>query len=519
MTRTTYTALTLTALTTTILTLTATTSPTRPTWWPILTALLVCAAASTAACAIGATTAICATMLSSRAQTLLDALFLFQLTIPPFIIGSLLKLILGRTSPLTHLIPTTEFTGPTALILTYAIALTPPAHFGIRVALRGITASHIDAARVAGLYGPHLLKIVLGHRLALATPCLIAFLFSIAMSDPVTPALVAPRLPFAASEIWFRAHAFDQAHLEAGQALLLVIPHICVLAAALCTCRRLLLRNPELPESFRLHTTTADWSRPVGSHTWIPTTIVTIAATTSATLITVMILIGSQSRGGPAITEVVINTMGLAFLVLALALALASVALHIRKHLGRAWGRHARRTIDALFLTLLTLPGATIGTGLRLSIHNPNPTLGNYTDTRLAGLLLACLPAALALTYLLTVIIGPVLSRDDYEIALLQGVRPLAAFIEVVLPRSTNIVICGFLVVFSQCAALAAPLLWVSPPDTPLVMLRLFKLLDAADYPDAFRISATVSILVATLAAAMRATIQPHTPTRPKGRR
>nr|CAB0846797.1 transporter [Corynebacterium diphtheriae] len=87
--------------------------------------------------------------------------------------------------------------------------------------------------------------------------------------------------------------------------------------------------------------------------------------------------------------------------------------------------------------------------------------------------------------------------------SLLQGVGPLRAVASIVLPRSTNVVILGFLMVFSNASVLAVPLLWVSSPDTPLLMLRLFTLLDAANYPAALYISMTVSLFIVSLAGAI----------------
>lgn len=475
-----------------------------PSLKPLLNSSMIAVSATCAAVAIGTVVALAAAQFRRRTVIALDLLFLFQLTIPHFVIGAGWRTILGRTgiAQFSHfLCQNCSFTGVFPLLFTYTMAFAPLAYFGQRTALRSVSSTEVDAARVAGLYGRRLFAIVYWKRLALVAPALFAFIFSAIISDPVTPNIISPHIPMTATDVWFSSNAFGNKHLEATMALLLNIPVVLVIVSVAFLYIHLLRRSPALTQLLRGNGTQRSWPYPpVGSSARIPAIIVALVGSVALLFIMILAFRGFAADPATPISSAIINTMGLAFLVLLCSLILSSVALGTRRSCGMRWGLLGRRGVDVVFALMALLPGASIGCGLRIAANQPGI---HSAWSSLWFIVLACLPSSLAMTYFLMVYIGPFVSRSEFLVALLQGVGPLRAVTSTILPRSTNVLIIGFLTIFSNASVLAVPLLWVSSPDVPLIMLRLFTLLDAAKYSAAFQISMTVSIVIVSIAGAI----------------
>lgn len=441
---------------------------------------------------IGTLGALAAAQFSRASVVLLDVILLFQLTIPHFVIGAGWKTIVGRTG--IQLCSQCNFSGLMPLLFTFTMAFTPLVYFGQRTALRSVSPREVDAARVAGLHGWALFRTVYQPRLVLFAPALGAFIFSVTLSDPVTPNVMAPRASLAATRVWFQGD-------QAWTALALTLPVALAVVVAGLTYMRLLRGNPALVELLhRTIDTPGQQHHAVGAQVRAPQMVLRLLGAVAGSFVVVTAYRGFVHGSEAPMGNAVVNTVGLAFLVLLCSLLLSAVALGARRSCGLRWGRLGRRSIDAVFALLALLPGAAIGCGLRITAHHPG-VHGPWASLSLV--LLACLPTSLAMTYFLMVYIGPLMSRSEYMVSLLQGVSPLRAVASIVLPRSTNVVILGFLMVFSNASVLAMPLLWVGSPDTPLLMLRLFTLLDAANYPAALYISMTVSLFIVSLAGAI----------------
>lgn len=459
---------------------------------PIILSSIIALCATLLAVGIGTVGALAAAQFSRTAVLLLDVILLFQLTIPHFVIGAGWKTIMGRTG--IHLCSQCNFSGLGPLLFTFTVAFTPLAYFVQRTALRSVSSREVDAARVAGLPGWALFRAVYQPRLVLFAPALAVFIFSAALSDPVTPNVMAPRASLAATRVWFQGD-------QAGTALALTLPVAGAVVVAGLVYARLLRSNPALVELLHFAgNSSGQPHRAVGAQVRAPQAVLCFLGAVAGLFVLVAAYRGFVHGSETPMGNAVVNTVGLAFLVLLCSLLLSTVALGARRSCGLRWGWLGRRGIDAVFALLALSPGAAIGCGLQIASNHPGVD-GPWASLSLV--LLACLPSSLAMTYFLMVYIGPLMSRSEYMVSLLQGVGPLRAVASIVLPRSTNVVILGFLMVFSNASVLAVPLLWVSSPDTPLLMLRLFTLLDAANYPAALYISMTVSLFIVSLAGAI----------------
>lgn len=459
---------------------------------PIILSSAIALCTTLLAVGIGTVGALAAAQFSRTAVLALDVILLFQLTIPHFVIGAGWKNIMGRTG--IHMCSQCNFSGLLPLLFTFTVAFTPLAYFVQRTALRSVSSREVDAARVAGLHGWALFRAVYQPRLVLFAPALGVFIFSAALSDPVTPNVMAPRASLAATRVWFQGD-------QAWTALMLTLPVAFAVIVAGLLYVRLLRSNPALVELLRFSgDVSGQPHRAVGAQVRAPQALLYLLGAVSGLFVLVAAFRGFVRGSDTPMGNALVNTVGLAFLVLLCSLLLSAVALGARRSCGLRWGWLGRRGVDAVFALLALLPGAAIGCGLRIASNHPG-VHGPWASLSLV--LLACLPSSLAMTYFLMVYIGPLMSRSEYMVSLLQGVGPLRAVASIVLPRSTNVVILGFLMVFSNASVLAVPLLWVSSPDTPLLMLRLFTLLDAANYPAALYISMTVSLFIVSLAGAI----------------
>lgn len=459
---------------------------------PIILSSAIALCTTFLAVGIGTVGALAAAQFSRTAVLLLDVILLFQLTIPHFVIGAGWKTIMGRTG--IHLCSQCNFSGLGPLLFTFTVAFTPLAYFVQRTALRSVPPDEVDAARVAGLHGWALFRAVYQPRLVLFAPALAVFIFSAALSDPVTPNVMAPRASLAATRVWFQGD-------QAGTALALTLPVAGAVVVAGLVYARLLRSNPALVELLHFAgDSSGQPHRAVGTQVRAPQAVLCLLGAVAGLFVLVAAYRGFVHGSETPMGNAVVNTVGLAFLMLLCSLLLSAVALGARRSCGLRWGWMGRRSIDAVFALLALSPGAAIGCGLQIASNHPGV---HRPWASLSLVLLACLPSSLAMTYFLMVYIGPLMSRSEYMVSLLQGVGPLRAVASIVLPRSTNVVILGFLMVFSNASVLAVPLLWVSSPDTPLLMLRLFTLLDAANYPAALYISMTVSLFIVSLAGAI----------------
>lgn len=466
---------------------------------PLVTGSAVAFTATLATTTLGTIGALAATRCGRMGVVTFDMMLLFQLTIPHPVIGAGWKVILGRTGALPWPL-NDDFTGLTALTFTFITSFLPLAYFAQRTALAPIDAREVNAARLGGAHGWSLFRLIYLPRLALFTPAICVFTFSAILSDPITPNIIAPRTPTAATTIWFSSHSYGNQSEEAWLALLLTLPILAAFGLAAAYYVRLLRRMPGLIQLIRTTHRTPEPGREhaVGATTRTPQWILACGIAFSATFLTLATHRGITEGGQPPIGDAVMNTVGLSFIVLICSLALSATALAARATSGTHLGWIGRRLIDATFALTATAPGATIGCGLR--IITTQPSLDSPAAS-FAAVVLACLPSSLAITYFLLVYIGPLMSQGEYLTALLQGVGPIRATTSIVLPRSAHLLILGFLAVFSNTTVLAVPLLWVSTPDTPLLILRLFMLLDAANHPAALSISITVSLFIVGIAA------------------
>lgn len=81
------------------------------------------------------------------------------------------------------------------------------------------------------------------------------------------------------------------------------------------------------------------------------------------------------------------------------------------------------------------------------------------------------------------------------------------AFVTVIIPQIRHHATLTLTVVVASSSVMVAPLMWVTSPDTPVTVPRLFVLLDHAQYSVAFVISLACALVLMILLLVTRWTL------------
>lgn len=413
----------------------------------------------------GTYAALGARFLTKKLGTWLEVLCLAPVAIPPFVVSGVLRSILGENSNYIHgLIP---------VILVFGFSLTPLAYFSTRLMLQFVNSWQLDQARILGLGRFQIFRLVFGSPIASSVPLSLGITFTLALSDPLVPALVGGKKMNLAHALWLRSiGSFDLAFLGWGS-LVLTGLSICVsvlvgLGYTLGTYTDLGFEE-RAPQTFRFGLITF----------WRVFGIFSYAAVTLF-LITYILLKASFPWGRG---EAMVNTLFLAVIAALICLLVlgSTEATRVKAHHFGA---------DLLFFFLLFLPGSAIGVGWILTKRNTYTQIEFLLDGSfliICSLLLVALPVT---HFLAEPLRGKVaVGRESAEVL---GIKFTQLAWRVYFPAVWRYFSLILAVVVAVSSALSAPLIWVAGSEMQMVVPQIFKLLDQANYSEAFGLSSMV---------------------------
>lgn len=468
--------------------------------WSTFTALV----SATTATLAGALAAVGARSSPRPWARIIDIGCIIPLVIPPFVQASAWRVAFGRSGIVEQVTGTTlSFTALFSLVWVFTTSLFPLAYFGTRLALSRISPSLIDATRVMGATTSNVLRTIVLPPILRAAPLEFALIFVLVLSDPLVPTFVGTSVPSAAEHVWIHATAAGNVSVAATLSLLMLIP-ASVIVIGLLVLYRPVWRDPHSALSDRSfsHPRRYSVSIPAGVSIW-PRALPGLSLTliTLLMLITMMITGASETEG--YISAIVIfNTIALAITALMGAGILVVISLWLRALLSRA-----RHLVDITYFAVLSLPGSTLGTGLALTYGARATDHGLFLplstlDSSIPGSVLIAvsyLTTATPLTYFAVRLFGPVITSRVVETARVLGASPLRIIMSVVLPHIRHSFAVATTIVTATSAVMVSPLMWVTSPDTPVIVPRLFTLLDHVDYASAFALALLTAAVILVL--------------------
>ncbi|MDO4665900.1 MAG: hypothetical protein Q4A71_06860 [Actinomycetaceae bacterium] len=378
-----------------------------------------------------------------------DLAMIWPLTIPAFVHLSILRLA-GIRLP-----------GVWQSVLPLTIAGFPIAYFAARFALRR---EQHRTREMCQLYmrtsaAFYYIKI---RPLMRICPQVMALAFVLTISDPLTPTLAGGKVPNGAKVTWIGTTVLHADNMVSQTALLLTIPSL-VFATILykSTKTEIMLGGRGSEE------------RDV---TFAPSHLTAPLLVTGAILLLAFTAFEHAGAVARSSWGVIANTL---WLVALAALAASGIAL------AGAWLRCA--ATDIAFLALLLTPGATLGAGFTMSY-------GSFAGGSPLLIVFSYLTVSMPLTYLAAIVTRS--SRfDSADTAIIQGMGRGRAVLLAVRPHVRTHATVAVAVVTAVSAVMVAPISWVTSPDSPIVVPRLFRLLDSSSYADAFSLAVTMSFL------------------------
>ena len=399
-------------------------------------------------------------------RQLATVLCLCPIAIPPFIVASCLRSFAGSSAAI--------LVGPLPVIAVFAFSLAPLAYFSARSTLQTIRPDQLDQARILGLSNWQVFRLVISRPLLVSIPLSLGVTFSLALSDPLVPDLVGGKTMNAAHSLWLRSTgSFETAFL--GRASL-VLTGLCLCVAGILiglyftTYRRFFPASSLGERSFSLGP-----ARP------LPLLAVTLYAAASACLLLYLLL---HARFSLDKLESVINT----WLLSAFAAGLCLMVLAATRGAG---AKRRNLSVEALFIVILSLPGAAIGAGWMLSRQQGLPwpfSSGGFLS--LCSFLLIGMPV----TYFLAARFRAI-GQAEFESVKVLGVGRVEAALKILLPAVRRYFSLTLATVVAISTTLSAPLMWVAAPDTPVVVPQMFAMVDEANYAPAFGLTLAVLIV------------------------
>lgn len=481
--------------------------------WILGWSTLIASISASLATGIGAMAAVGARSSPRRIARFIDIGCLIPIVFPPFVHAAAWRAGFARAgwfSPLTSIID--NFSGFTPTIWVFTTSLFPLSYFVTRLAFARINPSVIDASRVAGLKGIRLFRLVAFPYLYRALPMSFAVTFVLVLSDPLVPTFVGGDVPSAAEQVWIHATAAGSIPIAATLSLLMLIP-TSIITVILIGFYLPLWRSstPDSP-TFASVSRRYSVSVPVGIRVWprvLPGLFLVVVALTGSTIM--MVGAVTQRRSSTQYTNVFANTLGLSVAALIIAAIFVGFSLWLRALLHRT-----RLLIDLLYLAVLVIPGATLGTGLALTYGIraadhwlPFPLVDIHTALPGSVLItLSYLTIVTPLTYFAVRLWGPAITSRIYEAATVLGASPLRVVGSVVLPHLRHSLAVAVTIVTATSTVMVSPLMWVTSPDAAVIVPRLFTLLDHANYSRAFLLALTMGALVMVLLLATFSTLR-----------
>lgn len=481
--------------------------------WILGWSTLIAGVSAGLATVIGALAAVGSRSSPRRIARLIDIGCLIPIVFPPFVHAAVWRAGFARAGwfcLFSDLID--NFSGFTPTVWVFATSLFPLSYFVTRLAFSRINPSVIDASRVAGLKGVRLFRLVALPHLYRALPMSFAVIFVLVLSDPLVPTFVGGDVPSAAEQVWVHATAAGSIPIAATLSLLMLIP-TSIVTLILIGFYLFLWRTttPDSPSSASV-SRRYSVSVPVGIRVWprvLPGLFLTALALTGMTVM----IVGAVTQRRPFIvhTNVFANTLGLSVAALIIAAVFVGLSLWLRALLHRT-----RLLIDLLYLAVLVIPGATLGTGLALTYGIraadhwlPFPLVDIHTALPGSVLItLSYLTIVTPLTYFAVRLWGPVITSRIYEAATVLGASPLRVIGSVVLPHLRHSLAVAVTIVTATSTVMVSPLMWVTSPDAAVIVPRLFTLLDHANYSQAFILALTMGALVMILLLATFSTLR-----------
>ncbi|WIK65130.1 ABC transporter permease subunit [Gleimia hominis] len=455
-----------------------------------LTSLIVCFAIAVCAAVLGAGAALGSRWVSNRTRICLDALILLPVLFPPFIHAALIRAAIGpagawvRTSPSNALLR-----GLPLFIVASLFAYVPLAYFFARLALGSVDERVVDAARMLGVRGFRLARLAYGRQLFLG--CLPAMLLTLVftISDPLTPSVVGADVSHVGMLLWLQISGFGSQRTAALLALVLGFACLLVLLVAAGLVRHL---EPEFARWLRRlrWSLNAVPSRPVGTPKGVravPTIGVALVG-----LVEIGLILALAQRGGGHRVSEIITTVLLALVALLVAALVAWIGLLAQQRF--------RTVVDVLFASLLMVPGATIGTSLAFA-YGPRSPLAFPTSRVGATLVILAAFASLSIPVVYALVRLTVATIDPRVIttARVLGASKWRAIAACVLPRIRFFTVGGTAIVVALSTVMVAPLIWVTSPQVPVLIPRLYAMVDHSAYAQAGTSLATVLLAVGTV--------------------
>lgn len=413
----------------------------------------------------GTYAALGARFLSTKVRTWLEVLCLAPVAIPPFVVAGVLRSVLGEYSNyIQGLIP---------VILVFGFSLTPLAYFSTRLMLQFVQSWQLDQARILGLGRFQIFRLVFGSPISSSVPLSLGITFTLALSDPLVPALLGGKKMNLAHALWLRSiGSFDLAFLGWGS---LVLTGLSLCVSVLVGLGYTLGTYSDLggeersPQTFRFGFITG-W-RVFGIFSYAVVTLFLVT----------YILFKATFPWGRG--EAIINTLFLALIVALICLLVlgATEATRIKAHHFGA---------DLLFFFLLFLPGSAIGAGWILAKRSSGTQIGFLFD---GNFLIICsfLLVALPVTHFLAEPLRGIVSvgRESAEVL---GIQFSQLVWRVYFPAVWRYFSLILAVVVSISSTLSAPIIWVASSDKQVAVPQIFQLLDQANYSEAFGLSSVV---------------------------
>lgn len=470
------------------------------------------AAATSSACAtlVGGLAALGVRTIPRRHAAILDAVAFVPILFPPFVIGMAVRSGIGRAG-FWPVAAAGNFSGFWPMVLTWTVAYLPLAYGASRVTLQRVGPSSVDTARVSGLNGSRLVGLIIAP-LRAVSPVVFLLVFVLVLADPVVPNLVGGKTPNTAERLWLRVTAFGADAQAARMALELMIPALVCGVLAGVTARRFRqsLGGRNEGELFGRRTSV---SVPVGVSVW-PRAMTGIVVA----VVAIAVLAAMVGRAGDALlhrrdeitipSHVLANTVGLGLIAAIVAILLVSLSTWVTSVL-----RGSRIIIFACYVALLAVPGATLGVAYSQA-YGPHAWSHVFflagSSAPASGTILivgSYVSTAAPLVYFAMQAYPMRAARQVWESALMFADSRSQAFVTVIIPQIRHHAALTLTVVVASSSVMVAPLMWVTSPDTPVTVPRLFVLLDHAQYSVAFVISLACALVLMILLLVTRWTL------------
>ena len=204
---------------------------------------------------------------------------------------------------------------------------------------------------------------------------------------------------------------------------------------------------------------------------------------------------------------VVANTVLLALVTVLLALVICGSALWLRSQ-----NRRSRGLLDGIIAVFFLIPGASYGAGLSLAYGSQRGEISllpwiSASQIGLNGTQLAIcsfLTGSIPLLYYTLLAIGGSWPRRTIDTARSFGANSIKTARAVLIPASAHIVSLSLAVTAASSTVMVAPLMWVTSPETPLVVPHLIALIDHRQYEQASAMALSVSTATVCLVLATR---------------